>query len=227
MIIDLRNVMTRWINLDEHTENAKAMEKQFSDLGITRHERISASKIPPPVGYNPAYGKHFIGCGTSHIRSFGMMNEYPTLVLEDDCKSTEAFSSIIDVPDDTDAIYLGVSTGNPNTIAVDLRNRDARNNNMQGWARICNMLATHAILYVSERYAKVAESVTQKCVNELKIPLDMGLSQVQNQFNIYAPIFPFFIQADERQSENKWEFFTNKLRITHVMNDDKDIDDNI
>ena len=226
MIIDLRNVMTRWINLDEHIENAKAMEKQFSDLGFLRHQRISASKIPPPVGYNPAYGKHFIGCGTSHIRSFGMMNEYPTLVLEDDCKATAAFTPIIEVPDDTDAVYLGVSTGNPNTIAVDMRKKFDREENKQGWARICNMLATHAILYVSERYAKIAESVTKKCTDELKIPLDMGLSQVQNQFNIYAPIFPFFVQADERESENKWEFFTNKLRITHTINDDMEIDAN-
>ena len=217
MIIDLRNVMTRWINLDEHTENAKAMEKQFSDLGIVRHERISASKIPPPVGYNSAYGKHYMGCGTSHIRSFGMMNEYPTLVLEDDCKKTAYYQAVIDVPDDADAVYLGVSNGNPNTIVVDLRSSENRQKNMQGWARIAGMLATHSILYVTEKYAKEAERVTKHCIEDLKIPLDMGLSQLQREFNIYCPIFPFFIQADERQSENKWEYFTSSLRITHKI----------
>lgn len=217
MIIDLRNVITRWINLDEHRENAKAMQKQFSDLGIVRSERLSASKIPPPLNYNQAYGKHYIGCGTSHIRSFSVMNEYPTLVLEDDCKITPSYQSVINIPDNTDAIYLGISNGNPNTVAVDLRSVEDRQKNNQGWARIAGMLATHAILYVSERYAKRAEAVTKHCIEDLKIPLDMGLSQIQREFNVYCPIFPFFIQADDRQSENKWEHFTSSLRITHIV----------
>lgn len=211
MIIDLRNVMTRWINLDEHTENAKAMEKQFSDLGIVRHERVSGIKIPPPNGV--------VGCGLSHVKTFGISKEFPTLILEDDAKVTSDFSPVIEVPDDADAIYLGISSGNSQMICVDLRKKDQREKNAQGWARIAGMFASHAILYINENYMKKSELTIKHYIDDLKQPFDIGLSQLQQQHNVYCPIKPFFVQADERDSQNKWEYITSKLRITHIVNE--------
>ena len=216
MTIDLRTVPTRWINLDEHVENARAMEAQFHRLGFTCTERISAAKLPPPEGANPAFGTHYIGCGTSHLRCFARSATLPALILEDDALATEHFCPVLEIPDDADAIYLGVSNASPNTRAVDLRSPEGRAQNRQGWARIEGMLATHAILYVSERYTRIAEYSTRHCIETLKVPLDMGFAMLQEKFRVYAAIHPFFIQADDRQNANKWEALTRELKITHI-----------
>lgn len=213
MEIDLRNVPTRWINLDRATFNARQMTEQFDRLGFTSHQRIPGRIIPPPNELSPArlkaFGKHFMGCGQAHIDALMSSNKAPLLVLEDDALVTDAFRPIITVPDDTDAVYLGISHGNRKQAVVDLNN---------GWYRIFGMLAAHAVLYVSERYKNYAADIAHLCLYSKKIPMDNGFAAAQGKFKVIAAPNPMFIQSAGRQSENKWESLTDKPLVpTHVQ----------
>lgn len=215
MLIDLRNVTTRWINLDSATRNAAEMDAQFIKLGLSNHQRISARRIPPPnipkVKLR-AFGSHFVGCGQSHLDCMASVTGSPLLILEDDAMVTNQFSHTITVPDDTDAVYLGVSHGNAKQIIIDTHT---------GWYKIMGMLASHAILYLSDRYLSAARNIITESIYTRNIPLDNGLAYLQSKFNVLALPLPMFVQADSRESANKWEHLTsNKLIPNHKLVDD-------
>jgi len=199
MKIDLRNVRCRWVNLDSAEENAKKMEEQFEQIGLKNHERFSAREIEPP----PATRKevwHYIGCAQSHIDILESETDTPLLIIEDDAKVTEAFNPIIEnIPEDTDAIYLGISHGDGRYVAQDI-----------GYclAQIKGVFATHAILYLNEKYKKAVIDIAKDCVYNKHIPFDLGCAMIQQQFKVITPHLPYFYQADERSSANKWENIT-------------------
>tara|TARA_Y100000310_G_C20512986_1_gene729793 strand:- start:122 stop:811 length:690 start_codon:yes stop_codon:yes gene_type:complete len=210
MKIDVRDVKCRWINLDSATESAKRMEKLLGSLGIKDHERLSARILPCPEGTRPSE-KHYVGVGQSHIDCLkSVEGNLPALILEDDIalsKVGETFFNskdhppILEIPDDTDAIYLGISHGDGNYVAEDIGD---------GFARISRMLAAHAILYVSERYAKEVQHVAHRCIYEAHKPFDVGTYMIQEHFNIITPYKPFFYQKsyDEKEALNDWEQLT-------------------
>jgi len=213
MEIDLRNVQTRWINLDRATTNAKQMTEQFDRLGFVSHQRIPGRIIPPPKDLSSvrlrAFGKHYMGCGQAHIDALYSVNNSPVLILEDDALSTSAFRPMISIPDDTDAVYLGISHGNKKQAIVDLNN---------GWYRIFGMLAAHAVLYVSEQYRQYAAEIAHMCLYSKRIPMDNGFAAAQQKFKVIAAPTPMFIQSADRQSQNKWQSLTDTpLAPTHIQ----------
>lgn len=212
MKIDLRDTETLWINLDSAKKNAEQMVEQFDRLGIKNHKRISARVIPPPA-LPPvklrAFGKHFVGCGQSHIDALSAAKGVPFLILEDDAAVTDSFFPVLDVPEGTHAVYLGVSHGNAKQVVVDQGN---------GWMRIGGMLTTHAILYLSETFAAHARQVAKECIYTHKLPLDNGFAALQKMYKVLAYHKPMFVQSDLRESANKWERLTSApLRATHKI----------
>jgi len=211
MKIDLREIQTLWINLDSAKKNAVEMVEQFDRLGMKNHKRIAGRVIPPPklpIHKQRAYGLHFVGCGQSHIDAMDAAHHIPFLVLEDDAAVTNEFSHVLDVPDDTDAVYLGISHGNKKQVIVD---------NGDGWFRVFGMLTTHAILYTSERFVSHAKQFTRECIYKYHIPLDNGFAALQKNYKILACPKPMFVQSNMRQSANQWESITNRPLVpTHV-----------
>jgi hypothetical protein len=198
MIIDLREIPVVWINLDKDTENAKKMVDQFERYGFKNHIRFSGltpDKIVPPVENN-WYG---FGCGMSHVKILETYKDIPLLILEDDAKITNDFNPILEVPENIDGIYVGTSAGNPYYMTK-------RYNN--DFLRIGNILSTHAVLYLSETFKKNVSDVTKLFVYHYKKPVDIGVASILQHFKVLAPNKPFFVQADDRESNNKWESIT-------------------
>lgn len=200
MIIDLREIPVVWINLDSATKNAESMEKKLKDHGFKYTYRKSARVIPAPPG-TIASNAHYVGCAQSHIdiladKAYGA----PLLILEDDAEFSKNFEPIIEIPDDADGVYLGVSSGN--------RNYQTKRYNDK-YLRIGGILATHAILYLNEEYKLIMARAAMHCIEDLKQPWDIGAASVQFQTKVYTPNKPFFFQSDERQSANKWQHFTD------------------
>jgi len=201
MIIDLREIPVIWINLDSATKNAEAMENKFKNYGFKNTIRKSARVIEPPEG-TPKTIYHYVGCGQSHLDILKDKNlNTPFLILEDDAEFTSDFNPIIEIPDDADGIYLGVSHGN-----IYYKTKKYNEN----YLRISGILATHAILYISENYKNNMAMANKHFIYNLKTPWDVAAAGLQHRFRVYTPNNPFFYQADERDSANKWQFFTDK-----------------
>ena len=72
------------------------------------------------------------------------------------------------------------------------------------------MFATHAILYLTERYKQAVIETAKDFVYNKNTPFDLGCAMLQQHFNVVTPHLPYFYQADERDSANKWENLTKQ-----------------
>ena len=88
-----------------------------------------------------------------------------------------------------------------------------------GLARIGKVFATHAILYLTDNYRKIISETAKEYVYTHNTPFDLGCAWRQTQHMVVSPHRPYFYQADERDSANKWENLTKTpLRIVGVEN---------
>lgn len=205
MKIDLRNVYTQWINLDEKTDNAEYMESLLSGLGFTDTHRFSAIKKStkdsrPGEEHYPGIGESQIAC-MKNIKEKGL----PGLILEDDVGVSDFFNPIIEIPDDCDSFYIGTSHGDNRYNAVDVGS---------GICKINQMLAAHAILHITDRYINDLIDNAIPFMEKNKRPFDVYAYHCQKAYNIYAFHAPYFFQSDARNNVNKWEGMTRTpLRI--------------
>lgn len=125
------------------------------------------------------------------------LNDLPVLVVEDDieCFLEVNSETEFDMPDDTDAFYVGFSkSGGHKTL-----------NSHDGWSqiekisdkhiRILNMLTTHAILYKSKEYK---QRVITELNNLLDKPLyhsDVIIARLHPEYKIYGYHYPLFYQS--------------------------------
>jgi hypothetical protein len=201
MKIDLREIPVVWINLDSATKNAELMQERFNKFGFKNTHRKSGVVIPPPPNTDKSIA-HFRGCGTSHIQILDdTKHSTPVLILEDDVEFVDNFNPVLDIPDDSDGVYLGISHGN-------VFYGSCQHN--ENYLRIAGILAAHAILYVTDAYRKAMSEIGQYCLYTLNKPWDLGTAGIQKDFKVYTPNNPLIYQSDNRQSSNKWQGLTDK-----------------
>jgi hypothetical protein len=201
MKIDLREIPVVWINLDSAKQNAEKMNQRFQKYGFKHTFRKAGLIIPPPPGTDKSIA-HFKGCGKSHIDILDNKDySSPLLVLEDDIEFTDSFNPVIDIPDDSDGVYLGISHGN-------LYYQTCRHD--ENYLRIAGVLAAHAILYVTPAFREAMSNIGKHCLNVLNRPWDMGTAAVQQHFKVYTPNEPVIYQSNESESSNKWQNLTDK-----------------
>ena len=203
--MNIRNVRTRWINVDKDVEKAQQMRGLLYGLGFTDHERCSAvTGIEPHEGVR-AGEAHYRNCAESHFKILEqtiLFDDQPVLILEDDVDVDSVIHSNMEVPipEDADAIYFGTSHGDGNYEAIDLKN---------GWVKIQKVFATHAIMHINKSFSQKVIDVGKKWIYEHNRPFDVGIAyEIQSEFNVYAPLRPFFFQADSKNGVNKWESIT-------------------
>lgn len=211
MIIDLKQIPILWINLEEHETNRQDIVQMLNSHGLVNNHRTPGIRV---TGYNrEAYHQrvdHYMGVGLAQMNAMRTAKQnLPCLVLEDDVKISDSFQSILNVPDDTDAVYLGVShAGNPYGIKIN-----------DNYARVFNVLAAHAIVYVSPRFADAAFNAAKNCLIDHMAPFDLGMAQLLANYNVIAPVTPYFYQSNDRQSANKWEDLTkNPIKMYDKRN---------
>lgn len=200
MIIDLREIPVVWINLDSATKNAETMKTRFEKYGFKNTHRKSGLIIPPPPNTDKSIA-HFRGCGQSHIDILDDTNyKTPLLVLEDDVEFVDNFNPLIEIPNDSDGIYLGISHGN---VHYQTCKKD------ENYLKIAGILAAHAILYVTDIYRKNMSEVGKHCLYNMNVPWDLGTANIQHHFNVYTPNSPMIYQSNDRENANKWQVLTD------------------
>lgn len=129
------------------------------------------------------------------------IDDSPFLFLEDDVELTEWGNDMnIDIPENTDAFYLGFSK-----YAGSLTNQCGNGYNSVNVShisdkniRIINMLSHHAVLYISRRYKEAVMNQMETLLNSDQFAwTDVTISRIQEKYNIFAYKYPFFYQSDK------------------------------
>ncbi len=191
MEIDLRRCETLAVSLPAEDLRRASVSALCQRLGLTWR---MIDGIPTEPGR--------IGCALGHLRALrAAAGDTPTLVLEDDVAAAEGFDPILEVPDDVDAVYVGVSlygaidlidyVGFSNMIAADPVD--------ERLVRIYNVLGAHAILYVSDRFRKASAEAILRAIADLDREHDKEMVRLQETFRVYALRHPLFYQANALQ----------------------------
>lgn len=160
------------------------------------------------AGYNlievnpiPDIGKYKSGAsGFIKISDLACQNQdrnmpfQPFVIFEDDAKKHREFPSNIDIPDDADILYIGISR-------CGMRKTTAKNdvrfiNINEDVIRIYNMLSSHGILICSMR----GLLMIQKCMLEgyyKNNSWDIYTAQIQPYLNVYALKNPLVYQYEK------------------------------
>ena len=215
MKLNLTDIPVYYVNLEGEDVKRENTESMLKDLGFKYVHRFDA--IRHEAG-------RIIGCARSHYEI--LKNEKPPfIILEDDCALNKEFVSEIEVPDNADALYLGISHWgrylNHSGPYVHCTKVD------DNIVRVHNMLATHAIMYLSDSYTEMCKRVAYHFGYEVENHLDIGFAELHKFFNVYSFDEPLFRQYEwsavttGKISENSFNKNSADKFFDLVNNDDQ------
>lgn len=185
MNINLTNIPVYYINLDDQEQKRKQTESLLKQLGFKYVERFSA--IRHEAG-------RIIGCARSHHAILSKDIKPPFIILEDDCALNKKFTAEVSIPDDADAFYLGISHwGRYLNHSGPYVHYTKVNNQI---IRVHNMLATHAIMYLTPEYVDICKRVAYHYGYEVENHLDIGFAEIHKLYNVYSFDEPLFRQYE-------------------------------
>lgn len=191
MRFDIRTIKTV-VMCAEHNEKYRTRKENTITL-LKKHgfENVSTATSPE---------KYPIGVSLTKINILREnLNDEPVLIVEDDIEIT-SIPPYIEVPDDTDAVYLGLSLcGTHDSLNVGIRGLARVVNLKNGYSKVSNMLGNHAIVYISKKYKT---GVMHAIEDRLEIVLDVVISRLQPLYNILCLNEPVFYQNDPTNVEN-------------------------
>lgn len=191
MKINLKTTPVIYINMDKDVNRNESMKDLINEFGFTKHFRSSGTYTP---------GDSLKGCATSHNNILSSIKS-KAIILEDDCVIKNNISTI-EVPDDADAVYLGLSEWGYTKDVSKLGNfKFEMVNGYPGVYKVNGMLATHAILYISKEYIKMCERVAEYS-SKNSVHVDQGFARIQRYFNVYAIADPIFYQHSNTEATN-------------------------
>jgi hypothetical protein len=150
-------------------------------------------------------GGAFIGVSNEGIRSASvglvklmksrLEGEFkPFIFMEDDCSATPWFRHDVPVPEDADAVYLGISKwgmhgdrAHPYVI---------RESVTEDIVRVFNMLSTHAVLVLSRQWVENVLTCYEYAYSTMEKPneFDVPVAHTMARYNVYALRKPLFYQ---------------------------------
>jgi hypothetical protein len=185
--IDLTKQPVYWTTIEKNVERHQRMTYMLKKLKFENTYQINGAISSP----------YTVGIAQSHIDAIHQ-HPGPLIVMEDDCSLFEfsGWDPIIQVPEDTDAVYLGTSWFGMVRGVSTFRGCISSSYNDK-FNRVYNMLGIHAVLYLSERYK---DHVVKTLKEFQKNPEDRGCDEpialTMKNFNILSLKLPYFYQAD-------------------------------
>jgi len=213
MKINLIEIPVFYINMSKDKHKKKHIEQQLSDLGFKNVTRINAVE-------DKKNGR--VGLSKSQLMALSQVSA-PFIVLEDDA-DPNSFEPVIEVPDDSDAVYLGNSQWGLQSSHAGFYLKYKKVEGYPKILRIFNMLSSHAILYLNQEYVAVCQRTTKYCAETYPMPMDVPFAMIQRFFNIYAVNDPMFIQKDYEGKMSAAPQFTNKKLTSYKIRELSDFD---
>ena len=183
MNLDLREIPFYYINLDDAVDRRNNTESQLKELGIKNIIRV------------PAIRHSYGAAGTPRSMQKALelaQNGKPFVLMEDDV-AVKRFDPIIEIPDDADAFYLGISGwGRMNSHSGPFVQWERVSDDI---LRTYNMLSGHAIMYITDDYINLAKKICYHAGYNIEDHVDIGFAEVQRWHNVYALDDPYFYQT--------------------------------
>jgi hypothetical protein len=184
MNLDLREIPFYYINLDDAVERKNKIEGHLTALGIKNFTRIDAIRHSNGAAGTPR--------SMMKVLEIAEKSTTPFVLLEDDVE-VKRWNPIIEIPDDADAFYLGISGwGRMNSHSGPFVQWEKVNDTT---LQIYNMLSGHAIMYISKRYIDLAKRICYNAGYNIEDHVDIGFAEVQRWHNVYAFDDPYFYQT--------------------------------
>ena len=179
--LDLRKIPVLYMNLNQHVEKNENMQRILTECGFENIQRIEGiDRSDNPIA----------GCGLAHLKALDEL-EPPFILLEDDCQ-VKNFRPVIDIPDDADAVYLGISSwGRMNSHSGPNVQYEKIDGDLY---RVYNMLSGHAILYLTKEYVDICQRVCYHYGYVTEEYHDIGFAEIQRFYNVYTFNEPMFYQ---------------------------------
>jgi hypothetical protein len=207
MRLNILELPVFYINLKKEKQKDVEMRQILSTLGFKNFQRFDGV-----LGDNKTEG-----CAKSHQRLLQEIDvDGPFIVFEDDIEVSGGFNPIVDVPDDADAVYLGISKY---SLEYGKTSQDLVAEKIDDELyRIYNMLAAHAILYLNNDYPRfLSKAIT--AMLDANRNQDNARAETMKYFNVYCLTNPLFYQGGRHRDVTKFKM--NEIRVrpygNHVL----------
>jgi hypothetical protein len=198
MILNLGSMPVLWATCDKTVQAREApMLAALREVGVENPQKIDCPLTTP----------YYVGLAMGHVEAL-TRQPVPFLMLEDDARVIkDRHQSVFDIPDDTDALYLGTTTygrwrgvtRNYTVIGADVDDQ---------YMRIFNMLALHAVVYTSQRYVDhVVGEMSRYMVNPVGA-CDDRIADTMHRHQVLCLKKPVFFQDDGKANYCTTEIIT-------------------
>ena len=205
MNLDLRDIPVLYINMDKDVEKRERIENHIDRLGFKTKIRV------PGVVHRDG---PLAGCALAQYNALYEVDP-PFIILEDDATPFD-YDPIISIPDDTDALYLGISSwGRMNSHSGPFVQWEYYFKEVDiNLLRVYNMLSTHAILYLNLEYISVCKKIAYHH-HEINEHVDIGFTDIQKYYNVYAFNQPLFYQTSSNGTDQKLSSYPTQECLTY------------
>ena len=205
MNLDLRDIPVLYINMDKDVEKRERIENHIDRLGFKTKIRV------PGVAHRDG---PLAGCALAQYNALYEVDP-PFIILEDDATPFD-YNPIISIPDDADALYLGISSwGRMNSHSGPFVQWEYYFKEVDiNLLRVYNMLSTHAILYLNLEYISVCKKIAYHH-HEINEHVDIGFTDIQKYYNVYAFNQPLFYQTSSNGTDQKLSSYPSQECLTY------------
>ena len=205
MNLDLRDIPVLYINMDKDVEKRERIENHIDRLGFKTKIRV------PGVVHRDG---PLAGCALAQYNALYEVDP-PFIILEDDATPFD-YNPIISIPDDADALYLGISSwGRMNSHSGPFVQWEYYFKEVDiNLLRVYNMLSTHAILYLNPEYISVCKKIAYHH-QEINEHVDIGFTDIQKYYNVYAFNQPLFYQTSSNGTDQKLSSYPTQECLTY------------
>ena len=222
MILNIKELKYYYLTIPQNLNRIENMENNLNDINLTKVYSIIDDKLSK--FQSGALG--FLKMIDTAIKDQSNNKFIPFGLLEDDVNKYRDFSDNIEIPDNTDILYIGTSIyGYNHSIKwADLNVFTESINDRTDIYKIYNMLSTHGFIIVSERgldYCIKSMNIAIK----YNIPYDNYFAGMQSHYNVYCLKTPIVYQdgkvggcEDATKRELNLKLLNIKIPNNYVIN---------
>lgn len=180
MKINLKDLSIAYINLDSYPNRNQSMINMLDACGLS-YTRVAGIK-----------GKAYDAIAQAHLNA---LDTGADLILEDDCLPFD-YREEIELPNDADVVYLGVSTGTTGT------HKSKYNKLSNDIYRLYDMASLHAVLYITEAGRQWLRNAVI-LANKERMGIDQATARLMPTIKVYGLNSPIWYQRDVPEQTKK------------------------